>query len=112
MTDYTQKSPARSSRERFERFDEANPHVYKKLLALARRAAYRNGERRGRLGFRCLWENLRWFYYVETDEAMPKLNDHYCPYYARKLMEESSDLHGLFELREMRNARLRPKGKP
>ncbi len=91
--------------ERFRRFHQAKPNVYDVLLRLARQALAA-GERRGvqqpRLGIRLLWERMRWELWVDTDEQLPKLNDHYISRYARLLVEQHAELEGLFEFRELR----------
>jgi hypothetical protein len=62
-------------------------------------------------GKRCsiplLFERVRWFYMVETtgDEAADfKINNNFASRYARLIMENEPDLHGLVELSEIRTA--------
>lgn len=87
--------------ERFERFDELNPWVYRQLVALARDMVARG---RRHLGIGMLWEVLRWQYYRQTVDPSSdfKLNDHYRSRYARKIMETEADLDDVFELRLLR----------
>lgn len=84
---------------RFLRFHAQNPHVYTGLVRLAREARARGA---GRLGIRQLWEVMRWQtgdFSVDDDY---RLNDHYHSRYARLIMQEESDLAGVFELRALR----------
>lgn len=85
--------------ERFLAFHRANPHIYRRLEALAQQMVDRG---RSRIGIRMLWETLRWDYSVSvaSDDAIAKLNNNYTPFYARMLLEVHPDWHGLFQLRE------------
>jgi hypothetical protein len=90
--------PKPSSRyQRFLEFHAANPHVYERLRDLALYVK-RQGKK---VGIRLLWERLRWDLEVEVDrlEEGPRLNDHFPPFYARKLMAEVPQLAGFFETR-------------
>lgn len=91
-----------SIEEDFWNFHETNPHVYEKLVELARE--FRSVNPGSRVGMKTLWENLRWHYMMSTNGAYEdfKLNNNYTAHYARKLMEDNGDLEGLFELRELR----------
>ena len=82
--------------ERFQAFDEANPHVTELLVRLAR--DWKRDTGRDRLGIAMLWERLRWELSVRTTET-PVLNNDYKAFFARKLMTEYPDLVGLFETR-------------
>jgi hypothetical protein len=81
---------------KFATFHRENPAVYEKLREFAL-AAKRAG--RGHFGLRMLWERVRWYTNFETTGPVWKLNDHYCPYYARLLMRQEPELAGFFELR-------------
>lgn len=99
--------PAKDHADRFKQFHEDNPQVYEELVRLARHALAqraRRGVTSRHLGIRMLWEVTRWNLTIETDDANSdlKLNDHYHSRYARLIMEEESDLGGIFELRELR----------
>ena len=89
--------------EKFEQFHAANPGVYNHLLSLAR--DFKKRVPGQKLGFRMLWEVMRWNNFMRVrreDEESYKFNDHYCPRYARMLMAENPELEGLFELRAIK----------
>lgn len=86
--------------ERFELFHTNNPHVYRLLRRFALEA-----KARGRVcfGARQVYERARWFASFETDsDDQFKLNDNYISRYARKLMEDESELEGFFRTRRLR----------
>lgn len=87
-------------REQFETFHRANPQVLAKLIEFAYEA--RNAGRE-RIGMRMLFERLRWYVHIETksDDGF-KLNNNYCPHYARYIADGNPDLAHLFETRELR----------
>lgn len=87
--------------ERFNAFHQANPHIYQALATLARQFLA-TGHRR--LGIKMLWERLRWemAIHADTDDGAYHLNNIYTSRYARLLSEQEPDLHGCFELRELR----------
>ncbi|MGH2618596.1 MAG: hypothetical protein ACRDJC_25480, partial [Thermomicrobiales bacterium] len=82
--------------ERFERFHEANPHVYDHLVRMARQWRSATGGRR--LGIRTLWEATRWDIGLRTGDEDYKLNDHYPAFYVRLIIKREPDLADLFEL--------------
>ena len=85
--------------ERFTRFHEANPHVYKALRDMALSL-----KRRGiqHYGIAALFEVLRFSSMMQTAGDGFKLNNDYRALYARRLMEEEPELAGFFELRQRR----------
>lgn len=94
--------PGHPHEAQFWAFHRANPHVFTKLVALARQAQAA-GVRR--IGMRLLWERLRWSALVETARADGewKLNDWYPPLYSRLLQREHPELASLFETRTRRS---------
>jgi len=84
--------------ERFERFHEANPHVYIALVRLARQARSRG---RRKIGMKMLFEVLRWNYRLQTDGEEFKLCNSYTSRYSRLIEAQEPDLAGLFEKREL-----------
>lgn len=82
---------------RFREFHDANPHVYRILVDLAREWVRRTG--RHRVGIRALMERARWELSIQTTDEAPVLNNSWSPYYARLIMRQEPDLDGLFELR-------------
>lgn len=91
------ESGRRSVAEQWTDFHARNPHVMEYLIDLARKV--RKGTKR-KLGIGMLFEVLRWQYWVETEDEEPyKLNNNYCAYYARAMMESAPDLGGAFKLK-------------
>ncbi len=89
----------RSIDERFATFHEANPHVYRMLVAMAREAK-RAGHKR--YGIKGLWEALRWKTSVETQDASGfKCSNDLTSRYARAIQEQEPDLRGFFETRPL-----------
>ncbi len=87
--------------ERFEEFHQANPHVYKRLVTLARQLVRRGHER---LAIGMLWEVLRFERAQASDPASDwSLNDHYRSRYARLIMARERDLADVFETRKLRS---------
>lgn len=84
--------------KRFEEFHRDNPMVYATLCRLARSWVRRHDGRR-KLGINSLVEVVRWEFAMQTTDTEYKINNNYAPYYARLLMEEQSDLWGLFDTR-------------
>lgn len=82
--------------QQFEAFHKRHPEVYRILVSRARRAMVKDK----RVGIGCLWENIRWYFYVERDETF-KLNNNYRSRYARLIMDQESDLADYFETREL-----------
>ena len=85
---------------RFERFHRENPHIYKKLVELARQVKSRGLKH---YSIASLFERLRWHFRFETKSEEPfKLNNDFRSRYARLVMETESDLADFFDLRELR----------
>lgn len=80
----------------FRRFHEENPHVFREIVRLCRRAKERGHDRWSING---IFEVLRW-QAIETDEEKPTLNNNYRAFYARLVMDRCPDLAGFFEIRE------------
>lgn len=89
-------APALTASERFERFHEANPHVYDALARLARR--WRTATGREKQSVQRLIEIARWDEGIRTGED-PEINNDFAAYYARLLMFQEADLAGVFEIR-------------
>lgn len=91
----------------FWRFHRANPRVYELLVRYARQAVAAG---RGHFGIRMIWERLRWYVLVETqDPTGIKLNDHFHSRYARLVMLQEDDLGHLFETRLLKTASALPR---
>lgn len=85
----------------FRAFHEESPHVYAKLVQLAREARAVGQQR---VGIGMLWEVLRWQLFVATtsDDGF-KLNNNHRSRYARLIMAQEPDLADVFETRELRS---------
>ena len=81
---------------RFQRFHEENPHVYRELVALCRRAKAQ-GYRRWSI--KSAFEVLRWSR-LQTVGDDWKLNNNHHAKYARMIMDNEADLDGFFLTRE------------
>jgi hypothetical protein len=84
--------------QRFEEWDEANPHVLD-LFVRFTFEALRTG--RKRYSARDIIHRIRWHMNVElaaVDEF--KINDHWSPYYARLFIDLYPMHAGIFEMRE------------
>lgn len=88
---------ASDAEARFEQFHAENGHVYAMLRDMAL-ALKRAGHKRW--GMRNLYEKVRYDLAVQTTDKAPVLNDHFAPYYSRKLMAEVPELENFFEIRE------------
>lgn len=82
----------------FAEFHRENPHVYAKLVALARQARSCG---RLRLGMKMLFEVVRWHHAIETTDPKFKINNNLASRYARLIMTTERDLGRMFELREL-----------
>ncbi len=85
--------------EAFATFNAENPHVYERLVTLAKR--YQRAGRK--VGIAHLFEIVRWLEFVETrrkDEF--KLNNNLRAYYARYIMRTEPTLAGYFDTRTLR----------
>jgi hypothetical protein len=85
--------------ERFDKYHAENPQVYTSLVSLARQVMENNRSRK--IGIGMLYEVLRWQYYLVTDGTEEyKLPNDFRAFYARKIMEQESDLAGCFNTRK------------
>jgi len=82
--------------ERFDQFDQSNPHVYKNLLRLTRKAVAA-GMRRCSIA--TLYEQLRWHYGLHTGGRDYKLNNSFRAFYVRRLLAEDGVPPTFFETR-------------
>lgn len=84
-------------REAFFKFNSDNPHVYLKIVELARKAK-KAGKKN--YGIKAIIEVIRWEEEVETEGKQFKLDNNYSSFYARLIMEWEKDLKGFFKTRE------------
>jgi hypothetical protein len=86
---------------RFEAFHQANPHVYRHLVELARAYVERGMKR---LSIDHLFHLVRWRMHEKTGgDELFKLNDHFTSRYARLIEDREPDLRGLFHNRHLRS---------
>lgn len=90
------ETPPRALREHFESFHRENPHVYGRLVEMAREAKRRGIEK---WGMKRLFEVIRWEHAIRTRGECVKLNNNYTAFYARRVMADHPDLDGFFETR-------------
>ena len=89
--------------EEFCRFNEENPHVFKKFRELAVKIKAKGHDK---WGAKSLWEILRWELAMETNAHVdaPKLNNNLTSRMARKLVAEDEDeWGGFFDLRKLKH---------
>jgi hypothetical protein len=92
----------------FLEFHRSNPLVYQSIVKWARYV--RRGRKDRMAAIASIWERMRWELSYETlrnngDEF--RLNNDYRSRYARLVMEQESDLEGIFELRPLTSGRPR-----
>ena len=86
--------------QRFQIFHRANPHVYDRLLAKARRM-HSIGFKR--YSMKTLFETLRWEQDLQTTDPARrpfKLNNDFTALYSRQIMANVPELEGFFETRK------------
>jgi hypothetical protein len=87
---------------RFEKFHEANPHIYARLVEAARRLKAAGNTK---IGIGHLVEDcIRWAEERTITNENYKISNDYRSRYARKIMDENPDLRGVFEIRELVSA--------
>lgn len=100
MTDQLELLSGRPSKIEMEfwEFHAQNPHVYGRLVQLAR-GLHQRGHRK--IGIGMLFEVLRWQHAMTTTGDPFKLNNNYRALYARYIMAREPDLGGVFEIRRI-----------
>ena len=81
--------------DRFNEYDESNPHVWE-LFKQFTRDAYKAGH--GRFSAQAIIERIRWKTSVETRGEF-KINNDFAACYARKFHHENPHLDGFFRTR-------------
>lgn len=95
--------PDDETQRRFEKFHRDNPHVYEKLLELARQVQ-RSGYKTYSIW--ALFARLRWHYDFETKSQDGfKLSNDLTSRYSRMLMQQEPDLAGFFRIRPLKSER-------
>ncbi len=90
--------------ERFVRFIQANPHVYRAFVTLAREYLHSTGRRR--VGAKAIFEKMRWEYSIRSkaEAGEPALNNSFVSRLARLAATNEPDLRDVFEFRMLRSA--------
>ena len=92
--------PAKPIWQRFHEFNAANPHVYRRVVQLARKAKMRGLDHYSIDG---IFHVMRWEIAIRTRSSDQfRLNNIYTSHYARMVMDRESDLKGFFETRKQR----------
>lgn len=88
--------------ERFARFDELNPQVYRALEHMVAGLVERG---RTKVSLKMCVEVLRWNFFMRTNDpsAEYRLNNSYTSRYARLLVQRNLQWEGLFEMRGLRS---------
>lgn len=91
-----------SKAEAFWEFHNNNPHVYRNLVSLSWQI--RNKDPLAQVGIDMVYAQLRWQYIMKTEirEDEYKLNNNHTSRYARLIMAQEPDLHGLFVTRRLK----------
>lgn len=90
---------AKTIEERFLAFYQANPHVYREIMALAQEYLAAGARR---IGVKALWEQLRERLRVQCPDEGYKLNNDLAALYARTLIAHDPRLAELIEVRQRR----------
>lgn len=103
ITGHVGPQPELTIEQAFWRFHHDNPHVYRRLVNLAREWRKRRGDD-APVGIGMLFEVLRWQDAMQTEGDLFRLNNNYRSYYARLIMDRNRDLDGIFHLRALHAA--------
>lgn len=80
--------------EKFFKYHNENPHVY----GLVKRFAYEaKNSGRTRFGIKMIWERMRWYMTIETNDDKFKLCNDYHSCYARLLMTDDPSFEKFFQ---------------
>ena len=90
----------KSLEDNFHRFHAENPHVYAKLVELARR--WHTTKPHDKCGIGMLFEVARWYLDLQGAGEPIALNNNYRAFYSRMIMEREPDLAGIFKTRRQR----------
>lgn len=90
-----------SNRERFELFHSLNPHVE---VALANLSLQMKERGRKHWGIQAPYEILRYSPVIVRGDEPYKLNNTFCPFYSRLIMQDYPELDGFFFTREQKTA--------
>lgn len=88
--------------DRFEKFHAENPDFYAELVELTREYLDQTGSKKA--GIQMLIEVARWKSELKTKSTDFRINNDFAAFYARLIMHQEYDLHGVFEVRRSREA--------
>ena len=84
----------------FWAFHSANPHIYRRLVRMARDLKARGHTK---CGVKMFWEVLRWREMRVSTFGPWKLNNNHPSRYAREIMRNEKDLEGFFDTRGLKS---------
>jgi hypothetical protein len=83
------------TRENFENYHKANPHIYQTFKKFAIRAIERR--RLKHFSAKAVFHIIRWYTPVTDDQQDFKIDDGWISHYARKFMDEHPQYDGYFK---------------
>ena len=89
-----------SIRDGFNKFNEANPHIF---IAFEEQALKAINNGRTKLSSKLIINWIRWNEFLRTSDQNFKINDAYQSYYARHFVEKHTQYADVFEFRKLRN---------
>ena len=89
-----------SIRDGFNKFNEANPHIF---IAFEEQALKAINNGRTKLSSKLIINWIRWNEFLRTSDQNFKINDAYQSYYARHFVEKHKEYADVFEFRKLRN---------
>ena len=89
-----------SIRDGFNKFNEANPHIF---IAFEEQALKAINNGRKKLSSKLIINWIRWNEFLRTSDQNFKINDAYQSYYARHFVEKHTQYADVFEFRKLRN---------
>jgi len=89
-----------SIEERFQRFHEENPVIYRLFCRFVDELVHAG---RKRFSADAVLHRIRWETAIQTTDEKFKINDHYSSRYARLWLDENPGHGSFFELRKLRS---------
>lgn len=87
-------------REGFNKFNEANPHIYDAFEEQALKAI---GKGREKISAKLIINWIRWNEFLKSSDKNFRINDAYQSYYARHFIKKNPEHEDVFNLRKLRN---------
>jgi hypothetical protein len=85
--------------DRFKKWHQANPHVYREFARLATLMK----TKRTKYSARTIIEKMRWDYDIQTTGDVFEINGDFVPLFVRLLIHHRPEFASFFELREVRS---------